>query len=217
MFSSEEFWVKTPNWVPNIIKKAIWNIPSSEKVLYLTFDDGPIPVVTPWVLEQLKQYNAKATFFLIGENVVKHPKEFEQLIKEDHSIGNHTYNHLNAWKTPNRSYYQNIEEADQVIKNSIIDNPLLRPPYGKLSIGQYNYLKNKYQLVMWDVVPGDFLPNVDGEECFRRIKKYAKSGSIIVLHDNQKCFETIKVCLPKVLQYYSELGYVFKPIYTSNI
>lgn len=217
MFSSIEFWVKTPTWAPKIIKQAVWKIPTEEKILYLTFDDGPIPVVTPWVLDQLKEYNAKATFFLIGERIEKYPETFQLLIENKHQIGNHTYNHLDAWKTGNRVYYENVEKADQVITSLGIDSPLLRPPYGKLSIGQYNYLKKRYQLIMWDVVPGDFLPKVDGEECFKRIKKYAGPGSIIVLHDSKKCFETIKVCLPMVLKHYSELGYSFKAIDPNSI
>ena len=208
MFSNIEFWVKTPNWVPNLLKQATWQIPSQQKMLYLTFDDGPTPDATEWVLEQLQQYNAKATFFLIGENVEKNRKEYEILKASPHQIGNHTYNHLSGWKTKNKTYFDNIEQA-----NELIQSPFFRPPYGKLKWSQYQQLKKQYRLIMWDVVPGDFLPNVDGNECFRRIKKYAKPGSIIVLHDSEKCFETVKVCLPQVLEYFSNEGYTFESVF----
>ncbi len=189
---------------------CVWDIKTDEKKLYLTFDDGPDPVATPFVLEQLKKHNAKATFFCIGKNVTDYFDLYKQIIGEGHKPGNHTYDHLNGWKTKDRQYLENIAKAKQ-----IIDSNLFRPPYGRISHFQLAQLKaNRFKLktIMWSVISGDFDNKISAENCFLNVVRNAKAGSIIVFHDSKKCFETIQVVLPKVLQYFSEKGYQFKEI-----
>ena len=204
------YLVKSPWWLKKLYPDCVWDIKTDEKNLYLTFDDGPDPVATPFVLEQLQKYNAKATFFCIGKNVEHNFNLYNQMIEEGHKPGNHTYDHLNGWKTKDRQYLENIAKAKQ-----IIDSNLFRPPYGKISRFQLAQLKaNRYKLktIMWSVISGDFDNDISEENCFLNVTRNAKAGSIIVFHDSKKCFEKIKDVLPNVLQYFSEKGYQFKTI-----
>lgn len=185
--------------------KLLWNKSRTEKTIYLTFDDGPIANITPWVLLQLKKYNAKATFFCIGDNVTKNPKEFKQIVDMGHSVGNHTNNHLNGWKTQTTKYIQNITLAAATIKSN-----LFRPPYGKITRKQINVLISNYKIVMWDVLSYDFDTNLTGKKCADIVLKKAKNGSIIVFHDSLKAEKNLKICLPIVLQALSLKGYDFK-------
>lgn len=182
---------------------------ADEKLIYLTFDDGPHPVATPFVLEQLKAYNAKATFFCIGKNVAEYPFIYEQIIDEGHSVGNHTYNHLNGWKTKDADYISNVASAKK-----IIDSNLFRPPYGRATKFQLNLLKNNYGLVpvMWSVLSGDFDLNLSKEKCSDNVIKKTKSGDIVVFHDSEKALERMQYALPLMLQHFTSKGFSFKAI-----
>ena len=200
------YLIKTPFWLRAIYPNCTWNIPVQEKVIYLTFDDGPDPEATPFVLANLKKYNAKATFFCIGNNVLKHPNIYESILKEGHRVGNHTYDHLNGWKTENNIYINNIKDA-----MNIIDSTLFRPPYGRITKSQIKILKQTdslpNQIIMWDVLSGDFDIQIDGEICARNVINNTVPGSIIVFHDSQKAWDRMSIALPKVLEHFSNLGY----------
>jgi len=195
-----------------------WNIPTENKVLYLTFDDGPIPQVTPRVLDILRKYNAKATFFCIGENIKRYPAIYSQIISEGHSTGNHTFNHLNGWTTSTKAYIENVALCDSLLKLET-RNPhpethisLFRPPYGKITPSQISNIKSKFKIILWDVLSKDWKQSLTGEQCFERIKEKAKRGSIIVFHDSMKAEKRMKPALMKTLDYFSEQGYSFESL-----
>ena len=198
------YFIKPPVLLKLIYPEALWNITTPKNEIFLTFDDGPIPQITPWVLEQLKQFNAKATFFCVGENISKYPDIFQKILNDGHVIGNHTYNHLNGWKNSKEDYLENIEKCNAYAKSN-----LFRPPYGKLMINQYKDLKRKYKIVMWDVLSGDFDLNLSKEKCFKNVVENAKKGSVVVFHDSIKAELRLKYTLPKVLEYYSNRGFTF--------
>jgi peptidoglycan/xylan/chitin deacetylase (PgdA/CDA1 family) len=189
-----------------------WKVNADKKEIFLTFDDGPIPEVTPWVLKTLEKFNAKASFFCVGDNVRKHPEIYQQLIDRNHTIGNHTFNHLNGWMTDNISYFHNIRKCATVVKSD-----LFRPPYGKLKPKQTQFLSRHYKIVMWDVLSGDFDPKISADECYQKVINSAKEGSIIVFHDSLKAFDKLKTVLPKVLDYFTELGFTFKALSESHL
>jgi len=205
------YLVKTPFWLRALYPGCTWKLPSSEKVIYLSFDDGPHPEATPFVLAQLKKFNAKASFFCIGNNVLSYANIYEQIIQEGHAVGNHTYDHLNGWKTDTSTYIDNIKSAS----NLIVSN-LFRPPYGRISRAQLKEISATktlpQQIIMWDVLSGDFDRKLTGEQCARNVIKYAKSESIVVFHDSAKAWERLQVALPAVLDYFSDLGYRFEII-----
>lgn len=182
----------------------LWHVPVKDKILYLTFDDGPIPEVTPWVLEELKKRNVKATFFCIGDNVRKHPTIFQSIRENGHTTGNHTYHHLNGWDTADKKYSEDIELA-----NKLISSRLFRPPYGKIRISQISALKKKYRIVMWDVLSKDYDTNLNGEQCYQRVIKSALPGSVIVFHDSLKAQNRLRHALPKVMDHFIKMGYTF--------
>lgn len=199
---------KTPSVFPKLFKKYRWHFYSDEKVLYLTFDDGPIPEVTEFVLNQLKIYNAKATFFCIGKNVKKHPEIYERILKEGHAVGNHTHNHLKGWKSKTKKYLENIEKAEQFIHSK-----LFRPPYGRIKKKQARaLLKRDYEVIMWDVLSGDFDTKISKETCLSNVLSNCRQGSIIVFHDSVKAQKNMEYALPRVLEYYTNEGYSFKGI-----
>ena len=198
---------KIPSFLQRIFSNYTLRMPTSDKVIYLTFDDGPIPTVTPWVLEQLAAYSAKATFFMIGENVHKNPTVFQQVIKAGHAIGNHTYNHLNGWQTKDKTYFQNVEKCSEVI-----DSTLFRPPYGKIKPSQAKHLRQRYNIVFWDILSGDFDANITSEQCLNNVLRQAKNGSIIVFHDSLKAAQHLRYVLPKVLEFYHSKGFEFRAI-----
>jgi peptidoglycan-N-acetylglucosamine deacetylase len=207
------FFVKTPYWLKKIYRKYVWHIPVKEKILFLTFDDGPNANVTPFVLIELKKYNAKATFFCIGKNVVAAPHVYQQVLREGHSIGNHTHNHLKGWATEVNEYVDNALEASKHI-----DTKLFRPPYGRIKKEQAKILIKGmgYKIIMWDVISGDFDKNLDPEKCLQNVIKNAAPGSIIVFHDSDKAFNNMAYALPRTLKHFSEQGYRFEAIkYTS--
>ena len=205
------YLIKTPFWLRAIYPQCTWKIPSQEKVIYLSFDDGPHPDATPFVLAELKKYNAKATFFCIGNNVLKHPNVYELILSEGHKVGNHTYDHVNGWKTETKDYLENIKDAA-----ALIDSNLFRPPYGRITKKQIRtLLLNKelpQEIVMWDVLSGDFDLKIDGATCAKNVIKHAGPGSIIVFHDSQKAWDRMSFALPLVLDYFSKLGYRFECI-----
>lgn len=211
--------VKTPTAARKLFGAALWKVKTKEKVLYLTFDDGPIDEVTPQILDCLYEYKAKATFFCIGKNITAQPALYERIIAEGHSIGNHTQQHLNGWHTENAEYYEGVEECGKVMRHSanghlhMIDGQeatFFRPPYGKLTITQYNHLKNKYKIVMWDVLAFDFDLKVSKEQVLNNVLKNTVAGSIIVFHDSLKAKEKVLYALPKVLEHYIQQGYRFE-------
>jgi len=206
------YFVKTPGWLKKIYDSYIWSIPGSDKILYLTFDDGPHPVATPFVLKELKKYNVLATFFCIGKNVVAYPDIYKQIIQEGHSVGNHTYNHLNGWKTNNNDYLKDIALASDEI-----DSYLFRPPYGRITSFQAKNLKpvmkgKEPKVIMWDVLSGDFDTACSPQQCLANVLFASVPGSIIVFHDSEKAFSKLEYALPRVLQYFSEKGYLFKSL-----
>ena len=201
------YLVKTPKFIQELFPNFTWKIPTEDKVIYLTFDDGPIPGVTPWVLEQLAQYNAKATFFCVGNNIEKHPEVFEQVRAGGHSIGNHTFNHLNGWGSDNLPYFHNIRHCANLTKTV-----LFRPPYGKLRPRQTQFLLRHYRIVMWDVLSGDFDPNITEEQCLLNVTRNVEPGSIVVFHDSLKAEEKLRYALPKALAYLAEQGYRFEAL-----
>ncbi len=194
------YLVKTPGIIQTLFASLVWRVANSKKV-YLTFDDGPIPEATPWVLDLLKSKNIKATFFCVGENVEKYPEIYQRILSEGHSVGNHTYNHLNGWKIDGSQYNENVMKASRVI-----DSSLFRPPYGKLTPGLIKQLKKKYDVVMWDVLSGDFDTTLTPEDCLKNVKENAKEGSIIVFHDSIKAIDTLKFVLPEVISFFEEKG-----------
>ena len=202
--------VKTPKWVKKFFSSCIWEINETQKAIYLTFDDGPHPAITGFVLDELKKYNARGTFFCIGKNVVANPLIFNRILSEGHSVGNHTYNHLNGWKTKNADYLKDIVEAA-----SHINSNLFRPPYGRITMKQYRellQLDKPFRIVMWSILSGDFDTKITPEHCCANIFKNAGNGSIVVFHDSEKAFERLKYSLPLVLKYFSEKGYKFEKI-----
>ena len=226
------FFIKYPSILRKLYPNRITQI-QDKKSIYLTLDDGPIPEITPWVLEQLKQYNAKATFFCIGDNIRKNPEIFQQLLKEEHSIGNHTFNHLNGWKSKTEVYVENVIKTEEILlenrrqkreyreEKGENNNPkpatsaqkLFRPPYGKIKNSQAKELvKLNYKIVMWDVLSGDFENRISKEKCFKNVINNASGGSTIVFHDSQKAFKNLEYTLPKVLEYYAEKGFSFKAL-----
>jgi peptidoglycan/xylan/chitin deacetylase (PgdA/CDA1 family) len=204
------YFVKSPFWLKNIYPNLIWDIPTQEKKLFFTFDDGPHPIITIQVLDVLKAYNAKATFFCIGNNVVKYPEIYKRIIDEGHAVGNHTFNHLNGWKSADELYLNDINKAMEYI-----DSNLFRPPYGRISRFQIQQLlKPKYQmkLIMWSVLSGDFDPDISAEKCLNNVLLSTKAGSIIVFHDSEKAAEKMLYALPKVLEQFSKRGFAFEKI-----
>jgi peptidoglycan/xylan/chitin deacetylase (PgdA/CDA1 family) len=188
-------------------RRAFKSKVTSSPTLYLTFDDGPIPEVTPWVLETLKQWNAKATFFVIGENIEKHPEIFRAVVSAGHKVGNHTYSHPMGKKTDFSTYWNNIQQCATMVKS-----PFFRPPYGSLSRAQYRKVTEHFKLVMWDVMSYDFLENQTGEYCGNKVVRDAKNGDIIVFHDSWKAFPRLQVALPMVLEHFSKLGFQFQAL-----
>lgn len=207
------YLIKTPQFIRKTFPGFIWNIPSKQeepkkqKELYLTFDDGPVEEVTPFVLDQLSRYEAKATFFCVGENIDTNPGIFADLQKQGHSIGSHSYNHLSGWATENKQYFSNVSKAAELSSSN-----LFRPPYGRIKPSQAKKIQEDYKIIMWDVLSGDFDPNISADKCYNNVVANAHSGSIVVFHDSQKSYPILKKVLPKVLEYYDGEGYSFKSI-----
>ncbi|AHM59398.1 polysaccharide deacetylase [Flammeovirgaceae bacterium 311] len=201
----------TPALLHSLYPDMLWRMPRNSKTIYLTFDDGPIPEVTPHVLELLRQWNAKATFFCVGENVDKHPGVLRQVTGQGHRLGNHTYHHLKGTGTDTNSYLQNVKKCQQSLQAylSVAQQLLFRPPYGRFTKAQRKALAEDYRLVMWDVLSADYDPGLSPETCLRKSIRYTRPGSIIVFHDSLKAWERLQWVLPRYLEHFSSKGYSF--------
>lgn len=200
------YLVKTPWYIKAAYPSLIWRM-REPATLYLSFDDGPLPGVTDEILKMLDDHNAKATFFVVGENVARYPQLFEKIKQAGHSTGNHTMHHVNGWKTTNEVYYR---EADDC--NLLIGSKLFRPPYGRIRYGQIKELKKQYSICMWDVLSGDFDKRIDAEKCIKNVVRHATDGSIVVFHDSNKAKERVLRALPAVLTYFAAKNYTFKAL-----
>lgn len=201
-------WIEQPPLFYRIFfPSAHWRFRSKEKAVYLTFDDGPIPEMTPWVLDLLDKYNIKATFFCVADNVRKHPEIYQEILKRGHQTGNHTYHHLQGWKTDTESFLQDIEDAKQ-----LIDSPLFRPPHGHIRPSQLHALKKCFKVVLWDVVPRDYSRKKNAAQVFENVKKYTRNGSVIVFHDSLRAQGKLEEALPKSVEWLQDQGYSFKLI-----
>lgn len=207
MKKRKDLRVHLPGWITKLFPEAIWRMPTGNQTLYLTFDDGPVPEVTPLILDILRRYNIKATFFCVGENVFRHPELFEQIVEEGHAIGNHTYNHVQGLKCSDSYYYENIEKA-----NNLIGSNMFRPPHGWIRRNQYWKLNRKYKIVMWDVISCDYDSRLTPEHCFCNVIDFVRDGSIITFHDSIKAKKNVLSALPRVIEYLLEQGYKFDKI-----
>ena len=204
------YFIRTPWWLRNLYPRCTWQIPVEEKIMYLTFDDGPHPLITSFVLDELKKYDARATFFCIGKNVVKNPEVYKRILEEGHAVGNHSFSHLNGWKTKDADYLADITEAKKYI-----DSSLFRPPYGKISRFQLTVLSGgrfRFRTVMWTVLSGDFDTALSPGQCALHVTANARKGSIVVFHDSEKANPRMSYALPVVLKYFSEKGFRFESI-----
>lgn len=204
-------YLTTASWLlRQIYPGCLWRMPTREKKVYLTFDDGPHPEATPFVLDQLRQYGAKATFFCIGKNVAEHPELYQRILVEGHRTGNHTYHHLNGWKTPDGQYFEDI-----ISTKALVDSTLFRPPYGRITRWQLAQLSKpalQMKAVMWTILSGDFDPEISSEKCLDNVIRPMKKGAIVVFHDSQKALPHITYVLPRVLRFFSENGYMMEKI-----
>lgn len=200
-------FAKSPAILKLLYPSLLWDISTDKKEIFLTFDDGPNPEITPWVLDCLKKYNAKATFFCVGENVCKYPDTQKKILEEGHSVGNHTYNHLKGWETNNNVYFQNIQKAKEYINSN-----LFRPPYGRIGPLQIKSIKKEYSIIMWSVLTYDFDNNISPEKCYKNSIELTKKGSIVVFHDSLKASKNLKYALPKFLAHFSNKGFTFSKL-----
>lgn len=213
---------RSPFLLSKLYPSLIWRIPTTEKKLYVTFDDGPVPGPTEFVLDELKKFRAKATFFCIGDNVRKHPAVFERIKSEGHSIGNHTFNHLKGWNTSLKRYLENIDECENQFNRGASDiqhpassvqySKFFRPPYGRIKFSQIKELKKQYKIIMWDVLTHDYSKNISGNNCLNGSIKATREGSIVVFHDSLKAERNLTYVLPKYLDHFSSLGFIFKSL-----
>ncbi len=202
------YWVKTNRLIKKVFPNYVWDIPNDSKKVFLTFDDGPTPEITQWVLSQLKQHQAKATFFCIGNNIENHPEIFQKLLADGHAIGNHTFNHLNGWQQQNGKYLENIKACADAINNRTAETRLFRPPYGKVKRSQAKMLTALgYKIVMWDILSADFDHRITPQQCLDNVIKNVQSGSVVIFHDSVKGFKNLEYVLPKTLEFLKENGY----------
>lgn len=199
------YWVKNPGWLKCFFpREMVWDMPADNAV-YITFDDGPHPAITPFVLGELHKYNAKATFFCVGNNVAKYPDVYQQTLAAGHSVGNHTYNHINGWEHTAGHYLKNIGQAAHHIHSR-----LFRPPYGRIKLSQYRKLVKSdtaWKLYMWDVLSGDFDTSISAQQCAENVLTHIQPGSVVVFHDSEKAWERMKYALPQVLAHCQNKGW----------
>ena len=203
------YFTKKPWILKQIYGNVVWEMNEEEKSIYLTFDDGPHPTETRFILDLLQQYSAKGTFFCLGMNVENHPDIFEEVIKEGHSIGNHTFSHFDGWRTNQEKYFNDVTKASELIKTKIF-----RPPYGHITRFEVKKLTENHHLktIMWSIMAGDFDHKTSGEQCLHNVIDYAKPGSIVVFHDNDSASKNMRYALPRALDFFSNNGYSFKSI-----
>ncbi len=203
------YWHKTPALLGSIFSDVLWKVPTNKNDIYLTFDDGPVPDATEWVLEELDKFSIQATFFMVGENVHKHDEVYKSVLNRGHSIGNHSHNHLNGWRTRTNTYVENINKCEKLLETT---NRMFRPPHGRLQWQQYKTIKKTYKVVMWDVLSGDFDNSLSEEKCLNKSIQGTVGGSIIVFHDSVKSIKKVKFVLPRYLDHFTSKGFNFKPL-----
>ena len=199
--------VRLPGFFTSFFTDAVWRFKEAGQAVYLTFDDGPIPEVTPWVIDLLEKEEIKATFFCVGENVQKHPDVYQQILDAGHSVGNHTFSHLQGIKQVDQEYFSNIEKAER-----FINSDLFRPPHGLLKASQYNYLKKKYRMIMWDLITCDYDCSIKPEKVVKNVKDFVRPGSIVTFHDSQKAKFNLMNALPPSIKWMKDQGYRFEAI-----
>lgn len=199
------FIERPPQFIRWLYPHACWRMSASKQAVYLTFDDGPIPEITPWVLDVLDKYHIKATFFMVGDNVRKYPYEFKMVVKRGHRIGNHTYNHLQGIKVNAKRYMANIEKSERYLTTD-----LFRPPHGLMRLSQYRALQEHYRVIMWDLVTRDYDSKLTGEQVLGKVKRYVRPGSIITFHDSVRSINNLHYALPRAIEWLLSEGYEFK-------
>ncbi len=201
------YFIKTPELLKRMYPNQIWSIPNDKKKIYLTFDDGPTPRITENILQTLNDYSAKATFFLVGENAFRYPELVQSIKSDGHSIGNHTHHHLNGWQTSTNAYAKDVLKCEEMVSSK-----LFRPPYGRITRSQTKVMTNRYKVVMWDVLSGDFDHTITKDRVLKNVIDNTKPGSIIVFHDSIKAASRMQYALPRVLEYFTEREYTFAKI-----
>lgn len=197
------FYQKTPWLLKQFFPQLTWEKKTDSNIVFLTFDDGPNPEITPWVINELQKYNFQATFFCVGQNLKKYPEVVFEIEQNGHSIGNHTMNHIKGWNHSLKDYEKNIMDFD-----FLLETPLFRPPYGRITIKQIKHLKHKFQIIMWSLLSCDYLPNLNIQKSLNNLKKHTEAGSIIVFHDSLKAEKNLKILLPLYLEFLNENGFV---------
>ena len=203
-----KYFIKTPWLVKRLFSSYTWSLPSDDKAVYLTFDDGPHPEITRWVLDQLQEHHAQATFFCVGNNVQQYPDIYKQILNSGHAVGNHTYHHVNGWENDDKIYLEDISKAAR-----LIDSNLFRPPYGRIRNSQASKLsqalqRNESRVIMWDILSADFDTSISAEQCLYNVLENVSAGSIIVFHDSVKAWKNLEYVLPKTLAFLNEKGFV---------
>ncbi len=199
--------VHLPGFFTSLFKHAVWKFSDTDRVVYLTFDDGPVPEITPWVLQLLRDEDIRATFFCVGENVMKYPEIYRQILDDGHSVGNHTFSHWQGLKKTDRDFFRNIEKAREYI-----DSDLFRPPHGWMKRSQYYYLKRKFRIIMWDVISCDYDIRFSPENVLKNVTGFTRPGSIITFHDSIKAKPNLMNALPPAIRWLKEQGYRFEAI-----
>lgn len=209
-------FLKTPPLFKQLLPGLVWDIHGAQnKSIYLTFDDGPVPEVTPFVLDTLAVYQARATFFCVGDNVDRHPSIFQQVVEAGHRVGNHTHHHLNGWKTSTATYLEDVSQCETVLvkqHHDLLPERLFRPPYGRVSFRQLRKLRQQYRIIMWDILSGDFDPNFPAEDCLKKSIRHSAPGTIIIFHDSYKAAANLEYVLPRYLDHFASSGYKFSTI-----
>jgi peptidoglycan/xylan/chitin deacetylase (PgdA/CDA1 family) len=205
--------LKFPNWICSLFPQLVCRISTSQPTIYLTFDDGPHPIITPKILDILEQFNAKASFFFTGKNILQEPNLVKRIIKEGHAVGNHTYSHMDGWKTPPSSYLKEINQTQAILKQTGITQTIFRPPYGRIPPWMIKKIANHYRIFMWTYMAGDFDQTINPYKVKNKLLEKVKSGDIIVFHDTSKAYKNMRIILPELLKDLQEKGFIFDKIH----